>query len=289
VSVTLDGSEEIRAKPGRSSTTENPDSTLVTIGDNVRYVQEGDGDAVITHVYERSSFLSRTSKDGRSFQQVIVANIDQIVIVAAATHELLRPGLLDRYIIATSMGGLNPALCINKMDLVDDEDLATVQEIAEIYLNAGYPVVYTSCVTGEGIGELRNVLKGKVSAFSGHSGVGKTTLLNLIIPDLDEKTRVLSEQSQRGMHTTTKSTLFSLPDDGYLADTPGIREFGLFHFDRNDLHTYYPEFVACADDCRYFSCIHLHEPGCAVIQAVEEGRIPALRYRNYLQILESEG
>jgi len=287
--VTLvDGDEEFRAKPRRSTTSENPQGTLVTIGDRVRYIMRDHGDALVTHVYKRRTELVRTKILSREYAQVLVANIDQLVVVTAATAELFRTGLIDRYLIAAAMGGFNAVICINKMDLVDEEDLVIVQETAAVYRNAGYIVVLTSCITLEGIEALHNLLREKVSAFSGHSGVGKTSLLNSLVPEADEKTQDVSEQSRRGTHTTTKSVLYELPNGGYIADTPGIREFGLFHFHKNDLHTYYPDFIPFSDRCRFPSCTHTHEPDCAVLQAVEDQLIHPLRYKNYLQILESE-
>ena len=284
----LDGEEELRARPRRSTTTENPAATLVAIGDRVRYLPMGDGDAVITHVYARDAFLLRTSIRDTEYAQVLVANIDQVIVTAAATDELLRPGLIDRYLVAAAMGGIHALICINKIDLPDEDGIDFVQELVDMYEGAGYEVVLTSCVTGEGIDVLREHAKDRLSAFSGHSGVGKTSLLNLLIPELDEKTMELSDQSQRGMHTTTRSTLFPLDGGGWIADTPGIREFGLFQFDRGDLHRYFPDFLEFADACRFPSCTHTHEPGCAVKEAVEREEIHPLRYRNYLQILESE-
>ena len=285
----LDGDEEVRARPRRSTTTENPGSSLIVIGDRVRYLDAGVGEAIVSHVYARRTAPSRTSIIDRDVADVLVANIDLLVIVGAASNELLRPGLIDRYLIAAAMGGLDALILINKMDLVDDEDLAVVTDITAMYRDAGYTVLFTSCVTGEGLEALHGALKDKLSAFSGHSGVGKTSLLNRIVPDAKEKIAELSDQSQRGIHTTTKSILYELADGGFIADTPGIREFGLFFFDKIDLHTYYPEFVRFADRCHYASCTHTHEPGCAVIQAVEDDEIHPLRYKNYLQIFESEG
>ncbi len=283
-----DGSEFRKARPRRSTTTENEDATLVAIGDIVRYQDMGEDEGVITHVFERDSFLLRTSIRDAEYAQVLVANVDQVIVTVAATDELLRPGLIDRYLVAAAMGGLDAHICINKIDLPDEEDREFVEDIAAMYRDLDYIVVLTSCVSGEGIEELRQLLHEKLSVLSGHSGVGKTSLLNLLIPDLDEKTAELSDQSQRGMHTTTRSTLYELPDGGFIADTPGIREFGLFQFDADDLHTYFPEFVHFSADCRFPSCTHTHEPDCAVKDAVEREEIHPLRYRNYLQILESE-
>ena len=282
-----DGDEDFRARPGRSTTTENENASLITIGDRVRYIAAGTGEAVITHVYRRNAILSRKSVTAKDYEQVLVANIDQVIVVAAVTMELLRPGLIDRYLIAAAMGGLEAIICINKMDLLLEEDTPLVNEIAEMYRDVGYRVELTSCITGEGIGELYNLLRNRLSAFTGHSGVGKTSLLNRIIPNASEKTQALSEQSQRGVHTTSKSILFDLPNGGYIADTPGIREFGLYHFDKYDLHTYYPEFLRFADHCHFAFCTHQHEPDCAVIRAVEDEEIHPLRYRNYLQILDA--
>lgn len=283
-----DGDEEIRARPRRNTSSENPGSTLVAIGDRVRYTQIGDGDSHITHVYKRSTELTRSAVQKQGFEQVLAANVEQIVIVAAVTEELFRPGLIDRYLIASAMGGMTPVICFNKIDLLDDEEEAFVKEVGDVYEAVGYRVFYTSCVTGEGIGELQNHLKGAISVFSGHSGVGKTSLLKRLLPATDAKVQELSEQSRRGTHATTMSTLHELAAGGYIVDTPGIREFGLSRFDRNDLHRYYPEFLPFADACKFPSCIHVHEPGCAVIQAMESGAINPMRYRNYLQILSSE-
>ncbi len=286
--VLQDGTRLLRARPRRSTTTGNENATLVSIGDLVRYEDMGEEEAVIVHVFERESFLLRTSIRDTEYAQVLVANVDQVIITVAATDELLRPGLIDRYLVAAAMGGLDAHIVINKIDLPDDEDRGFIGDIAAMYRNLDYLVVLTSCVTGEGIDELRDLLREKLSVFSGHSGVGKTSLLNLLLPGLHEKTAELSEQSQRGIHTTTRSTLFELPEGGFIADTPGVREFGLFQFDPADLHTYFPDFVAFADACRFPSCTHSHEPGCAVKDAVAREDIHPLRYRNYLQILESE-
>ena len=286
--ILVDGDEEIRARPRRSTTTQNPASSLVVIGDRIRYLDVGDGDAVITHVYARRTALSRSSIIAKDVADVLVANIDLLVIVGAASNELLRPGLIDRYLVAAAMGGIDTCIVINKMDLVDDEELPMITDIAKMYRDVGYNVIFTSCFTGEGLEALHAVLKNQLSAFSGHSGVGKTSLLNRLVPDAMEKTSELSGQSQRGMHTTSKSILYELIDGGFIADTPGIREFGLFFFDRSDLNTYYPEFIRFSNHCRFPSCTHTHEPDCAVIQAVEDEVIHPLRYKNYLQILESE-
>jgi len=286
--ILLDGDAQLSGKPRRSTTSENGEATLVTIGDRVRYIRTGPDDAIITHVYERCSWLLRRSIRATDFAQVMVANIDMVIATAAASAELLRPGLIDRYLVAAAMGNLDACVVINKIDLPDVEDRQFVEEIADMYRDCGYETLLTSCVTGEGIDELAETTRGKLSAFSGHSGVGKTSLLNLLIPDLNEKIGELSEQSQRGIHTTSRSTLHALPDGGFLADTPGIREFALFRADPATLHTYYPDFMRVADDCRFPSCTHTHEPDCAVIAAVEREDIHPYRYRNYCQILENE-
>ncbi len=279
---------EYRAKPRRSTTTENANSTLVAVGDRVRYIIADEESSVISHIYARSASLSRRSIETSGIEQVLIANIDQVGIVVAASVTMLKPGLIDRYIIAAAMGGMEPFICVNKIDLADEETLDIIDEIREVYETAGYTVIYTSCFTGEGLDTLTLQLQDKSSVFSGHSGVGKTSLLNAMIPGLEELTMELSDQSQRGIHTTSRSTMYELPRGGFLTDTPGIREFGLFHFDSNDLHTYYPEFIEYADRCRFAHCTHVHEPGCAVKEAVDAGGISDLRYDNYLQILSSE-
>jgi ribosome biogenesis GTPase / thiamine phosphate phosphatase len=283
-----DGTAALRARPRRTTTTENPGVTLAAIGDRVRFTRTSHGDAVITHVYQRASQLLRSSVRAREYGQIIVANIDRIVIVTAATAEHLRTGLIDRYLVAAAMGGLDTAICINKMDLPDAEGLEFVRAIALMYRGIGYEVIETSCATGEGVAELRALIDGGLSAFSGHSGVGKTSLLNLLVPGLAEKTGDLSGQNRRGVHTTTRSTLYPLPGGGHIADTPGIREFGLHQFDPRDLHTYFPDFLAHSIQCRFPFCTHVHEPDCAVRAAVEREDVHPLRYHSYLQILGSE-
>jgi ribosome biogenesis GTPase / thiamine phosphate phosphatase len=284
----LDGEETLRAQARRATTTENGDATLVVIGDRVQYIVSGEGDAIITHVHERRSALMRSSVSTRDFHQVLAANVDLVVVVTAATRELLRPGLIDRYIVSAAMGGMDAAICVNKIDLLDDDDREIIDDLDAMYDAAGYSVVRTSAETGDGIDALSQLVRGRICVFSGHSGVGKTSLINQLIPGLSEKTQELSDQSQRGAHTTTRSTLYPFGDGGWLADTPGIREFGLKHFEATDLHRYYPEFVSVADKCRFASCTHVHEPGCAVIAAVEVEEIHPMRYRNYIQILTSE-
>ena len=281
-------SEEYTAKPRRSTTTDNPNATLVSIGDWVRYIPQEHGPAYISHIEARDSVLSRRSVSGRDAEQVLVANCDHVVVVIAPTESMFRPGLIDRYLVSAAMGGIEASICINKMDLVDEDVEEIINEIVEVYTDLDYIVHKTSCESGEGIVQFTGFLQGRISVFSGHSGVGKTSLLNVIIPGLDERTQDISDQSQRGIHTTTHSSLFALPGDGFIADTPGIREFGIYHFDSGDLHTYYPEFVEHSVGCKFPDCTHIHEPKCAVKEAVENGEIHELRYRNYLQILNSE-
>lgn len=281
-----DGMVEARVK--RNTSSENASSTLVVIGDRVRCHIPSDGHAVITLVEKRRTALLRRPVHQLEFHQVIVANVDQVVIVAAATEYLLRPGLIDRYIISAHAGGIEPLICINKIDLLDAEGMDIVREIADVYMEAGYPVYLTSCLSGQGLAELRAALRGRVSAFSGHSGVGKTSLFSSLLPEEDSKVSDISEQSGRGVHTTSFSRLVPLEDGGFVADTPGVREYGLVNLERNEIRGYYPEFVSRAEQCRFPSCSHMHEPGCAVIRAFEEGQIADLRYRNYMQIMESD-
>jgi ribosome biogenesis GTPase len=283
-----DGGNRIEARHRRTTTSENPLSTLIVIGDRVRYMCPESGTAIITHVYHRDTTLSRRMIEQTRMEQVITANIDQLLVVAAATYEQLRPGLIDRYVIAAAMGGIAPLICINKVDLVDEDSREELDEITAAYRAAGYSVFSTSCIEGTGFDELEHALNGHSTALVGQSGVGKTSMLNRLIPELHEKTQEVSAQSGRGIHTTTKSTLHKLADGGHIADTPGIREYGLYHFDKNDLHTYYPEFQPFARACRLSNCIHVNEPDCAVRDAAMDNLISALRYRNYLQIWESE-
>ena len=262
------------------------DSTLLAPGDRVLVEFENE-DAIVRGVAERTTKLCRPGHaDARLNEQVFAANIDLLVVVAASMKPPFRVGLVDRYLIAAEVGGVKPVLCVNKMDLVD-----TPPEALSLYRDLGIPIVLTSCTTGEGIDELRTLLKNKCSVLSGHSGVGKSSLLNVLSPDLSLHTKAVSQATQKGQHTTTASRLYVLEDGIRIIDTPGIRALGVWGVSPEELTYYFPEIAEAAGECRFRNCTHSHEPDCAVREAVENNAISSARYASYLRIrasLESE-
>jgi ribosome biogenesis GTPase len=213
-----------------------------------------------------------------------VANVDQVLIVASWREPKFWPELVDRYLIAGVRNNLEPVICINKIDLAEDE--AELEETAGAYRRAGYQVILSSAVTGAGLGELRGVLRGKTTALAGLSGVGKSSLLSEAEPGLNLRVAEVSERQHLGKHTTTQVTLHPLAAGGFVADTPGIREMGLAGLTQADLPRLYPEFSQFAASCAYANCSHTREPGCAVKGAARTGRIALMRYDSYRKIRE---
>ncbi len=258
------------------------DATLLAPGDDVRVERDGD-DWFVRGIAERRTKLSRLALErSRVSEQLIAVNVALLVVVAAAARPRFKPGLVDRYLIAADVGGVAPLLCINKMDLVDIEPEGVAQ-----YRELGLPVLNTSCKTGAGIEALRQALKGKLSVLAGHSGVGKSSLLNVMDPGLDIETREITETTEKGRHATSTSRLYELADGIRIIDTPGTRRLGVWGVSSEELAFYFPEMERLAADCRFRNCTHTHEPGCAVRQAVEVGDIARLRYNSYLRIRES--
>ncbi len=262
------------------------DATLLAPGDRVLVEYEGE-DPVVRGVSPRRTKLSRPGiEDARLAEQVFAANIDVLVVVASAQRPPFRPGLVDRYLIAAEVGGVEPLLCVNKMDLVE-----APPEALDIYRDLGLDIVETSCETGEGIDALRQALRGKTAVLSGHSGVGKSSLLNAMDSGLRILTQEVSQGTQRGKHTTTGARLYMLRDGIRIIDTPGIRSLGLWEISPEGVAFYFPEIGGMAGQCHFRNCTHVHEPGCAVKVGVENGTVPAARYASYLRIrasLESE-
>lgn len=258
------------------------DATLLAPGDHV-LVEFEDEDAIVRGVAPRRTRLSRPGgPHARLKEQVIAANIDLLIIVTAAMQPPFRPGLVDRYLIAAQVCNVEPILCINKMDLAEGEP-----EALSIYRDLGLKIVLTSCVTGQGIDEFRRMLSEKISVLSGHSGVGKSSLLNALDPDLKVYTTDVSEATQRGRHATTAARLYALECDIRIIDTPGIRALGLWDVSPEELAFYFPELAEAVQGCKFRNCTHTHEPVCAVREAVAEGRIQEGRYQSYLRIRAS--
>ncbi|MBN1679494.1 MAG: ribosome small subunit-dependent GTPase A [Anaerolineae bacterium] len=272
---------------------EYKDTDLVTLGDQVRLdrlPEEADTvGGVITYVSERKRVLSRvapSSAVGTSAEreQVIIANPDQAVFVFAATRPSPRVRMLDRFLVAAEKAEIPEIrVCVNKMDLAQTE-LAGIQAMFSVYERIGYPVMYVSALTGEGIRALHDTLIGKISVFTGPSGVGKTSLLNAIEPGLGRRVTTISQATTKGRHTTRYSELVPLADGGYIADTPGIRAIAPWDVEPHELDGYYIEIAPHVAHCKFQDCTHTHEPGCGVRAALARGEISPERYDSYLRL-----
>jgi ribosome biogenesis GTPase len=290
--VDLDEQELVCAVRGSLSAEDSGFTNVVAAGDRVIVSHNGVGRGVVEAVLPRRSILARPdfSHDGyrthgRHLQQVIAANVDQLLVVASWREPPLWAELVDRYLITAERNNLSPTICVNKTDLA--EDIAACRTALRPYLDLSYRVLFTSALTGKGIDELRKVLRGRTTVLAGLSGVGKSSLLTAVQPGLQLRTAQVSAHSGEGQHTTTQINLLRLEMGGAVIDTPGIREFGLVGLRQEELVHFYPEISAVAMSCRFSNCTHIHEPGCAVKTAVKHGQVSATRYHNYKKLYHS--
>lgn len=259
----------------------------VAVGDVVTVSEQGaDGTAYITEIAPRKNYIIRRASNLSKEAHIIAANIDQALLVVSLVEPPTSTTFIDRF-LATAEAYVVPAIiAINKIDLItEDEDRQLLDAVKYLYESIGYRVVCVSARTGEGLDELRGVLHDKVTLFSGNSGVGKSSLINGLIPGLDLRTAEISAAHGVGMHTTTFSEMFHLSGGGEIIDTPGVRGFGTVDFDRYEVAHFFPEIFKLSKKCRFGNCTHTCEPGCAVMDAVEDSRIAASRYASYLSIL----
>ncbi|NJN99497.1 MAG: ribosome small subunit-dependent GTPase A [Anaerolineales bacterium] len=267
---------------GSLSAEETGFTNVVAVGDNVLIFEDGTGRGIVEAVLPRHSALARPDVFRSHLQQVIVANANQLLVVASWRNPSLWPELLDRYLIAAARNKLKPIICVNKIDLA--EDVAACEAALQPYRALGYPVLLTSALTGYGIEVLRDSLRGRITALAGMSGVGKSSLLAAAQPGLQLRTSAVSELSGEGRHTTTQVTMLPFGESGFVVDTPGIREFGLSGLAKSELIQFYPDLAAFAPGCRFADCTHRHEPSCAVKAAVAAGSVSATRYDSYQKI-----
>lgn len=254
----------------------------VAIGDQVRLIEAGDDGGMIVEVLPRRNKLIRRASGRRNLEQTIVANVDQVVPVFAVAEPTPVWEMLDRYLAASEAQQIPPLICMTKSDLASPDDLT---DTLDDYRRIGYRVMETSIRTGEGIDALHDALRGRVSALVGKSGVGKTSLLNALEPGLGLRVGAISESTGKGRHTTTRLEMFPLATSARVIDTPGVREFGLWEVDPDNLDQLFPEMRPYLGQCRFgMSCVHDREPGCAVKAAVEEGKVSARRHQSYLRL-----
>ncbi|MBN2469082.1 MAG: ribosome small subunit-dependent GTPase A [Anaerolineae bacterium] len=281
---------KLKAEASRRVSRDEEDPTdLCALGDRVTITINEDGSGVIYDIHERERVLSRADQAGgrgstqQGREQVIIANVDQAVFVLAASHPTPNPRALDRLLVAAEKGQI-PSIHIvcNKIDLLDSRE--DIHAVLSPYDDLGYPVLYTSSVTGEGVDALRAILTGHISVFTGSSGVGKTSLLNAVQPGLGLRVNAVSRATTKGRHTTVHSEMFKLEGGGYVADTPGIRAVGIWDVEPHELEAYYVDIAPHVADCKFPDCTHTHEPGCAVRATVKRGEIALARYKSYLRL-----
>ena len=266
---------------GRLIRSDTGESKPLAVGDRVVFTPTGGREGVIEKVLPRRTRLSRASPRDRRTEQVIVANVDQLLIVASVRRPPLTAGIIDRYVIAGHAGGLDPVLCINKIDLADDP--SEYEAVARTYEGHGYTVLRTSAMRGDGLEDLKATLRDKSTVLAGHSGVGKSSLLNALQPGLKLRTRPVTT---KGRHTTAWASLLKLGFGGYVVDTPGIREFTLWDIGKAEVAQFFPRIWELSHECRMPDCTHTHEPDCAVKAAVEQGELPLERYEGFLRIVD---
>ncbi|MFD0766386.1 ribosome small subunit-dependent GTPase A [Mucilaginibacter lutimaris] len=262
-------------------TTTNP----LAVGDVVDFDMEPEqGTGVITNLHQRKNYIIRKAINLSKQAQIIAANLDRALLVVTLASPRTSLGFIDRFLVTAEAYDIPACLIFNKLDLFSDEGLEILAEYQSIYKNIGYPCYSVSALEGTNIDEVQDLLKDKVTLFSGHSGVGKSSLINRLLPDLDLRTHMVSEWSDKGMHTTTFAEMFELPQGGYIIDTPGIRELGVIDIEKEVLSHFFPEMRERMHDCRFNNCRHINEPGCAVLDALENGEIASSRYDSYLSI-----
>lgn len=261
----------------------------VAVGDHVEIrLGATPGEAFITKVLPRANYIIRRASNLSKESHILAANIDQALLVVTLFHPVTSTTFIDRFLATAEAYGVHAVIVVNKTDLIapDTDESEYLDAFSYLYRSIGYDVVGVSARTGEGIGQLRAILAGKITLLSGNSGVGKTTLINELIPGLDLRTGQISDIHGTGMHTTTFSEMFPLPSGGYVIDTPGVKGFGTIDMDQREISHYFPEIFAIGRQCRFGDCTHTGEPGCAVREALEQSRISQSRYASYLSIME---
>jgi ribosome biogenesis GTPase len=259
----------------------------VAVGDVVDFQTSDAGYAVITKIHERKNYIIRKATKLSKATHIIASNLDQAIVIVSLVKPRTSTGFIDRFLVTAEAYHIPVSIIFNKYDLYDDEVKQQLEYYAEIYSDIGYNCLVTSVPEKLRLNEFKEILRDKKSLLAGHSGVGKSALINAIDPKLNLKEGQISKIHEKGRHTTTFAEMFPLDFGGFIIDTPGIKEFGLVGFDKAELGQRFPEMRQRMHECRFNDCLHIDEPGCAVVKALEEGEIAEFRYMNYLNILET--
>lgn len=258
----------------------------VAVGDYVTFSVTPEGEGLISEIAERKNYVVRRPANLSKQRHVIAANVDQALLIVTVNYPETSTTFIDRFLATCEAYRVPAKIIINKKDLYSEEELEYMHNLMFLYEQIGYQCFAVSALTGDGVDNVRELLTGRVSLLSGNSGVGKSSLINAVCPDFKAKTGEISEIHNKGMHTTTFSEMFELDEGTYLIDTPGIKGFGTIDFEKEEVGHFFPEIFRISKDCRFGNCTHVHEPGCAVIKAVEESYISQSRYNSYLSVME---
>lgn len=260
----------------------------VAVGDHVEIELNSHNTAFITAIGDRKNYIIRKSQNLSKQSHIIAANVDQAFLVVTVERPQTSTTFIDRFLATAEAYSVPVVLVFNKTDLLDDSLMRYQRMMTDLYETVGYKCVALSAETGEGMDELMEMLRDRITLLSGHSGVGKSTMINRLLPGVNLRTAEISDAHNTGMHTTTFSEMLPLPGGGYIIDTPGIKGFGTFDMEPEELTSYFKEIFRFSKDCRFSNCTHTHEPGCAVLKAVEDHYIAASRYQSYLSMLEDK-
>ncbi len=258
----------------------------IAVGDRVDIVMNNEGTAFIHRIEPRSNYIIRRSSNLSKESHILAANIDQALLIVTLKHPETNLVFIDRFLATAEAYRVPAKIVINKIDCYDEDDRSYMEAVCRLYESIGYPCFQISAQSGEGVNQIEQLLEGRISLLSGNSGVGKSTLINLLLPNLNIKTGAISTSHKTGMHTTTFSEMFPYKESGYIIDTPGVKGFGTVDFDPQEVAHYFPEIFQISSECRFNNCTHRHEPGCAVLVALQEHRISESRYNSYLSIID---
>lgn len=260
----------------------------VAVGDHVKFDVREDGTAYIVEILERRNYIVRKASNLSKQSHILAANLDLCFLIVTISHPATATTFIDRFLAAAEAYRVPVVLVFNKVDIYDEAERAELEYLTALYKSIGYPCLHTSATNGLGIDALKEMMRGKVSLLAGNSGVGKSSIVNAIAPEVATRVGEISRTHDTGMHTTTYTEMFEFMPQSYIVDTPGVKGFGTYDMEVEEISHYFVEFFELSKDCRYGNCTHTHEPGCAVLEALESGRLAPSRYQSYLSMLEDK-